>query len=575
MPYTNAHPALARAIAERGYAEPTPVQANVLAEGASGRDLLVSAQTGSGKTVAYGLAMAPTIVGTAEKFERASSPLALVIAPTRELALQVQRELQWLYAAAGGKVVSCVGGMDPREERRMLAGGAHIVVGTPGRLGDHLERGQIDMSSIRAVVLDEADEMLDLGFRDELELLLDSTPKTRRTLLFSATIPPGIATLAKKYQRDALRIETNSADEAHGDIDYRAVVIAPHDRERVVVNLLRYLDPRGALVFCRTREAVSHLHAHLQERGFGVVALSGELGQADRTRALQSLRDGRARVCVATDVAARGLDIPDLGLVLHADLPDSTASLQHRSGRTGRAGRRGTCAILVPYHSRRRVERLLASGNIKAQWSPPPTADEIRALDQKRLVEELIALTAEPAVDDLNAARELLAQRTPEQLAAGLVKLQRAQRPEPEELTSDTWPVRQPTGEPVRERPRTGLTVWFRMSVGRFGNADPRWIVPFICRRGHVTKADIGKIAILDRETRFEIDEQVAERFAAAATRPDQLDSDIEVELVGPDGAPPVEPRRRESRAAPRSGPRGAGGPPGARPPFRGRPERG
>jgi ATP-dependent RNA helicase DeaD len=540
MPYRNAHPALKRALEERGYAEPTPVQKAVLEADAAAKDLLVSAQTGSGKTVAYGLALAPTLLAGAPKFAAAAAPLGLVVAPTRELALQVQRELAWLFAAAGARVVSCVGGMDPREERRELSRGAHVVVGTPGRLCDHLERGQLDLSRLRAVVLDEADEMLDLGFREDIERLLDATPPSRRTLLFSATIPGEIASLARKYQKDALRIATNSAQEAHGDIEYRAVLVAPHDRERAVVNVLRYLDPRGALVFCATREGVAHLHGGLQERGFSVVALSGEMNQSERTRALQSLRDGRARVCVATDVAARGLDIPDLGLVLHADLPRTGEILQHRSGRTGRAGRQGTCALLVPYHCRRRAERMLAAANIRAKWTPAPSAEDVRELDKKRIVEEIVALAATPTDEDLAAAKALLASRTPEQLAAALVRVQRGLRPAPEEITVEP-PPRAPhprtapgAGRPSygRGRETPGESAWFRMSVGRFGNADPRWIVPFLCRRGHVTKAEIGKIVIRERETRFEIRSDVADRFAHAAAAPDSQDGDIRVERV-------------------------------------------
>ncbi|MBP2150541.1 superfamily II DNA/RNA helicase [Xanthobacter flavus] len=176
MPFLTTNPALARALAEREYDNPTPVQLAVLAPEASDRDLLVSAQTGSGKTVAYGLAMAGTLLGTEERFAFASVPQALVVAPTRELALQVQREFAWLYAETGSRIVSCVGGMDPRQEQRLLARGAHIVVGTPGRLRDHLERGRLDLSALRVAVLDEADEMLDLGFREDLEFILDATP---------------------------------------------------------------------------------------------------------------------------------------------------------------------------------------------------------------------------------------------------------------------------------------------------------------------------------------------------------------------------------------------------------------
>ena len=288
------------------------------------------------------------ILGGAERFERAAAPLALIVAPTRELALQVQRELAWLYQYADARVVSCVGGMDPRREQRELAAGAHIVVGTPGRLCDHLRRGRLDVSELKAVVLDEADEMLDLGFREDMEFILKTTPDTRRTLLFSATLPRGIVALAKQYQQQAFRVEVAGDEGGHADIEYRAIRIAAGDVEHAVVNVLRFFESPSALVFCNTRNAVRHLQATLLERGFSVVALSGELTQNERTQALQALRDGRARVCVATDVAARGIDLPNLDLVIHADMPNDAEVMQHRSGRTGRAGRKGVSVLLVP-----------------------------------------------------------------------------------------------------------------------------------------------------------------------------------------------------------------------------------
>nr|WP_046863967.1 DEAD/DEAH box helicase [Microvirga massiliensis] len=551
--FAGSHPSLQRALQERGFHEPTPVQAAVLRPDAEGRDLLVSAQTGSGKTVAYGLALASTLLDGAERFQRPAEPLALVIAPTRELALQVQRELIWLYGPAGARVASCVGGMDIRREARALADGCHLVVGTPGRLRDHLERGRLDVTQLKAVVLDEADEMLDLGFREDLEFILDATPPERRTLLFSATIPREIASLARRFQRNALRIDTIDQSQPHGDIEYRAVRIAPNEIEHAVVNLLRFFEVRGAMVFCHTREAVRHLHGSLLERGFDAVALSGELTQPERTRALQALRDGRARVCIATDVAARGIDLPDLGLVIHADLPSDRDTLLHRSGRTGRAGRKGVCVLLVPYTRRRRAEGLLAQAGIDAHWGPPPSADEIRIRDQERLGRELNAID-EGQEDDLAMAQALLDEHSAEEIAAALVRLYRAQLPAPEELfeadskAQDDRRGRRRSeedraGREKRETrgrdggaqrgPDVGNTVWFRMNVGRRNNADPRWILPVICRLGHVTRKDVGTIRIFDRDTKFEIAEHAAARFAASAARtPD--DEDIRIEPAAP-----------------------------------------
>ena len=566
MPFPPTHPALARALEQQGYAEPTPVQAAVLAA-PDDRDLLVSAQTGSGKTVAFGLALARGILGEAPRFDRPGAPVALVIAPTRELALQVSRELKWLYAQAGAIVVDCVGGMDPRAERRALQAGCHVVVGTPGRLRDHIERSALDLSALEVVVLDEADEMLDMGFREDLEEILDSAPEGRRTLLFSATIAKEIANLARRYQRDAQRIDTLRRDEAHGDIDYRAVRVAPGETEHAVVNLLRYFESPGALVFCNTREAVKRLHNGLRERGFAAVALSGEMTQKERSDALQSLRDGHARACVATDVAARGLDLPDLGLVIHAELPVNKAGLLHRSGRTGRAGRKGTSVLVVPYNKRRFAERLLDSASIEAGWSGPPLAEEIRAKDQQRLLDDPI-LTEVPSEDDLTLARRILADRSPEAVAAALIRLHRQRLPEPEDLFDDARetgqliPSAKPRGgtayDPMREG-RGGRThadggvgaEWFRMPIGRQNNADPKWLIPLICRLGHVTKKDIGQIRIFDRETKFEIVAEAEGRFRQAIKG--AAEGDIRIE---PAAAPPAADRPRGGpRPAPSRGP--------------------
>jgi ATP-dependent RNA helicase DeaD len=577
-------PPLARALAERNYDSATPVQTAVLADAAIGRDLLVSAQTGSGKTVAYGLAIAENLLGGAERFERAAAPLALIVAPTRELALQVHRELAWLYQYAGARVVSCVGGMDPRSEQRELAAGAHIVVGTPGRLCDHLRRGRLDVSGLKAVVLDEADEMLDLGFREDMEFILKTTPATRRTLLFSATLPRGIVALAKQYQQQAFRVEVAGDEGGHADIEYRAIRIAAADVEHAVVNVLRFFESPGALVFCNTRHAVRHLQATLSERGFSVVALSGELTQNERTQALQSLRDGRARVCVATDVAARGIDLPNLDLVIHSDLPNDAEVMQHRSGRTGRAGRKGVSILLVPPARKRRAELLLNLAGIDAVWGTAPTADEIRKLDQERMLKDTL-FAEETTPEDLVLARAMLAERSPEDIAAALARLYRARLPSPEDiLDAGQGGSRSrddrgrekggklPRGEdrdygprpkPGKSSPRHAMaegSVWFRAAIGRKKNAEARWLLPMICRRGGIDKHDIGAIRIMDTTTEFEISKAAAESFALKIKRPDKEDNiRIEALAEAPQGQAPQEkrsyPPRRESGTADR-GPR-------------------
>jgi len=559
------HPALATALARQGYDKLTPVQTSVLEGDAAESDLLVSAQTGSGKTVAFGLAIASTLLGEARRFERAGKPLGLIIAPTRELALQVQRELTWLYADAGIVTASCVGGMDMRTERRNLDHGAHLVVGTPGRLKDHIMRNSLDLSELRTVVLDEADEMLDMGFREDLEFILAATPEERRTLMFSATVPKAIAQLAKTYQRDAVRLSATSANERHADIDYQMVVAQSHERESAIINTLLYFDSLGAIVFCHTREAVKHLTTQLHERGFTVVALSGELSQSERTNALQSMRDGRARVCVATDVAARGIDLPNLDLVIHADVPSKPDTLLHRSGRTGRAGRKGVCVLIVPVRRYAAAERVLDMANVKATTRGAPTAAEIDAKNREQILQ---AAVSAPMPDEAEAefVAELLAHISPEQLAAAYLRQQYQSRPAPEDLTVTPLPARNgrprergsdaavftANNKPRREREGMSGSAWFTLSVGRNERADPKWLLPLICKAGNIKRDDVGSIKIGDRETRFEISAKQATEFAAQIARNGSGENGITIKSDhgGPsrDEVPSARPPRQDSK---------------------------
>jgi ATP-dependent RNA helicase DeaD len=389
------------------------------------------------------------------------------------------------------------------------------VVGTPGRLRDHLERGALDLSGLHVVVLDEADEMLDMGFREELEEILDATPEGRRTLLFSATIPRPIIAMARRYQKDALRIETIGEREAHADIAYKAVAVSPTDIEHVVVNLLRLHEAETAILFCATREAVRRLHASLTERGFHAVALSGEHSQAERNNALQSLRDKRARVCVATDVAARGIDLPSVSLVIHVELPRDAEALQHRSGRTGRAGRKGIAVLVVPFRRRRNVETMLRNARIEAEWMDPPVPEQIRAKDQERLL-EMLSVPVEVDEEDRQLAEQLVTQLPPEAIAAALIRSLRTDLPSPEDILVPGG--KEEHGQPG---PRAGFesSTWFRINAGRRHNADPRWLLPLICRYGHVGRNDIGAIRVAANESYFEVTQRAAPGFIKALRR--------------------------------------------------------
>lgn len=539
---------LAAALAAKGYASLTPVQEAVVASEAAGRDVLVSAQTGSGKTVAFGLAIAPEILAGADRLLYSDTPLGLVIAPTRELALQVARELSWLYGEAGAQIATCVGGMDFRTERRALERGAHLVVGTPGRLRDHIERGSLDLTGLRAAVLDEADEMLDLGFREDLEFILQSAPEDRRTLMFSATVPKAIAELAKTFQKDALRIQTAGESRQHVDIEYRALSVTTRDREHAIFNLLRFYEARTAIVFCKTRANVNHLLARMGNRGFQAVALSGELSQQERTHALQALRDGRARVCIATDVAARGIDLPGLELVVHADLPTNSETLLHRSGRTGRAGSKGVSALIVTPADFKKAQRLLQGARVVADWGKAPSADEVSARDDARLLEHP-ALTVE-SDDEAALARVLLDRFGAERVASAFIRLWREGRSAPEELSDIAPPPA--AGAAPRPRGEFGDSVWFSLSVGHTGRAEARWLLPKICETGGITKDAIGAIRVQQGETFVQIARGMADRFGAH----------VEIE-------PGLEMQRLPGEPVQERGPR-----PERAPRFEGRPER-
>ncbi len=533
---------LASALAAKGYETLTAVQQAVLADGVAGRDLLVSAQTGSGKTVAFGLAIAPEILNGADRLLYADRPMALVVAPTRELALQVKRELEWLYGPAGAQIASCVGGMDYRNEKRALDRGAHIVVGTPGRLRDHIERKSLDLSGLKAAILDEADEMLDLGFSEDLEFILGAAPEERRTLMFSATVPREIEKLAATFQRDALRIMAQGEARQHVDIEYRALSVASRDKEHAIFNLLRFYEARAAIVFCKTRANVSHLYARMANRGFQVVSISGELSQAERTHALQALRDGRARVCIATDVAARGIDLPGLELVVHFDLPSNSETLLHRSGRTGRAGRKGVSALIVPPAEAKKAQRLLAGAKVTADWGKAPGADEVQAREDLRVLEH--AFLADVPGEEADMAGELLGRYGPEQVAAAFVRLWREGRSAPEVL-SDALPPS--AAAAPRERGEFGASVWFRLSVGHTGRAEARWLLPKICEAGGITKDAIGAIRVKQDETFVQILETQVGRFGQVT----ELDVDLHMEKLV--GVPDTE--RADARPAPRKAP--------------------
>ncbi len=335
------------AIALAGYTDPTPVQARAVPEALAGRDLMVSSQTGSGKTAAF---MLPALQLLIEAHPVAGrGPRVLVLTPTRELSMQVTKAAE-AYGRKMKKVkmLSLVGGMPYPVQNRLLKAGVDILVATPGRLLDQMQSGRVDLSRLQLLVLDEADRMLDMGFKDDLEAIVKQTPETRQTLLFSATLEQNIVRLATAMLKDPVRIAIDSQQSKHENIEQRLHFADDMGhKNRLLDHLLRDAEMNQAIVFTATKRAADDLASNLNEKGFSVAALHGDMKQGARTRTLQNLRRGSVQVLVATDVAARGIDVQGISHVINYDLPRAAEDYVHRIGRTGRAGKNGIAISLA------------------------------------------------------------------------------------------------------------------------------------------------------------------------------------------------------------------------------------
>jgi ATP-dependent RNA helicase DeaD len=568
----NLHPALAQAITARGYAEALPVQAAVVQDQYKGRDLLVSSQTGSGKTLAFGMLLAQGLLPEQAMPPRGQGtrpPVGLVIAPTRELANQVRTELAWLFAKTHLRIAAFTGGSDIVRDIKQLRTGADLVVGTPGRLVDLLKRECLRLDAVTTVVLDEADEMLDMGFQEDLEILLGAAAARTRTLMFSATLPSDILAMAARYQKEALRVDVRpeKGNAAHDDIEYIAHLTAVGDHLPAVINVLRTNGNGRSIVFGTTREGVASLHEELVRRGFSAVVLSGDRAQHERNRALAALRSGEARVLVATNVAARGLDLPEVDLVIHADLPLNTEDLTHRSGRTGRAGRKGRSVVIANLAERRKAERLMSNARVKFTWTEVPSAAAITQAEQATFEAALIE-EVQAAGEGVPEARAVLARLCAsvdrEALLAALLKRELDRLPKGESLRSvhikeaQGTPDRFPTDGPRRSHDEFARdAVVFRINLGAQSKAEPGWLLPLICRRGGVTRRDVGAIRVGQRASEFEIAGNAVQDFTLSASLVDPRAPHVRIERVSAEARSmarrPAEPARRAAEPARRA----------------------
>jgi ATP-dependent RNA helicase DeaD len=412
-------PELSSALANKGYASLTDVQRAVLDPELGERDLRISSQTGSGKTLAIGFSVRKLVSADSRTSDGIARPHAVVVVPTRELAKQVEVELAWLFARSRVLVTSVTGGSSVRDEWRALARGPSVLVGTPGRLLDHLRRGAVDLGRAGAVVLDEADRMLDLGFRDDLESILEMAPATRRTHLVSATFPREVEALAARVQQAAAHVQGSPIGSANTDIDHIVHLVKPNERVAALVNLLLAAPDEQVLVFARTRADVTRVCEELDELGFAVDALSGEMEQAARHRALSAFKRGDVQVLVATDVAARGIDHRDIARVVQLEPPNDADTYTHRSGRTGRAGRKGKSSIMVQPAGFARLSAMLSRARVKPRFEPIPSAERIAAAQDERLLAEL---SGESQEDEAGSPRRPVVDERARRVAARLVQ---------------------------------------------------------------------------------------------------------------------------------------------------------
>ncbi len=575
-PFTAVPAPLAAAMRERGFTQLTKIQEAVLehcdtggegdtnGEGDAGEaktrgaNLRMSSETGSGKTIAIGLVLADALIPEPGARPKRAGPAAILITPTRELAMQVCAELTWLFAQVPGVAVEVVtGGIDIRGDRKRLARRPQILVATPGRLLDHIRAGAVDCRDVAHVVLDEADQMLDMGFRDELDAIVAELPPERRSHLVSATFPRAVKDLAKRFQGESVRLEGTRLGAANQDIETSAYLVSPHNLYAALVNLLLLAHGRRCLVFVQRRVDAAELSSKLAGDGFSALPLSGDLSQSQRTRTLEAFRHGIVNTLIATDVAARGIDVPDIATVIHADIPSDAANYTHRSGRTGRAGRKGASLLLVPHRAERRVRMLLRDAKVDATWSQVPSPKQVRKSLAKRLRREIHGrLTEGPAYDgpelepigeaELDYANKLLTDHDPQQLVATLLamaspKLPREPMgPAPAPARADGRQQRgergerRERGERVRGRnidPDVGF-VRFEINWGEFGGATPGRLLAHVCRRGGITSRSIGPVKIGRRSSQFAVAEDVADDFADKVAAPDKRDPKLHIRRI-------------------------------------------
>ncbi|MFP5504041.1 MAG: DEAD/DEAH box helicase [Candidatus Sericytochromatia bacterium] len=517
---------LISSLAQQGITEPTPVQVQAFSLVNEGHDLLVQSRTGTGKTLAFGL---PLLQRLAESKEAGR---ALVVLPTRELAIQVASVLERMGRPVGLKTAALFGGGSYSEQLRALNGGARIIVGTPGRLCDHLERGSLKLADCRALVLDEADEMLDMGFAEELDRILQAMPEDRQSLFFSATMAPEMQALARKALKNPKTLSVSSGLTTAPEIQHVAYELFREHRADALVNILHVERPDLAIVFCHTKAETEELAGRMQEEGIKAAFLNGDMAQAERTRTLNAFRRRQINLLVATDVAARGIDVKGITHVFNLGVPQNPETYVHRVGRTGRAGAAGQAITFVQPRDAARFRRMLQQAGVNIAMRQVPQAEDVRKRLRESFHEAMTTGVAANAGDGMRGlAEELLAYIEPMDLVATLLQRDRGARaileagldvPVPRNKPMESRREVEPRPKSDRERgPREGRKLSehhepgmtrIHLTVGKANKLAPGTLVKMVCGLSGLKGEAIGAIAIHAHFCFFDVKEKEADR---------------------------------------------------------------
>ena len=514
-----------RAVAEMGFEEMSPIQAAAIPVALSGKDMIGQAQTGTGKTAAFGIPLLQRVDPKDKSLQ------ALVLCPTRELAIQVAEEIRKLAKFMHGvKVLPIYGGQDINKQIRSLKGGVQVIIGTPGRVMDHMRRHTLKMGTVKMITLDEADEMLNMGFREDIETILKELPEERQTLLFSATMPQPIMELAEDYQKDAEIVRVVKKELTVPKIEQYYYEVRQKNKPEVLARLLDMYDPKRALVFCNTKKLVDELVEDLQLRGYFADGLHGDLKQQQRDRVMESFRSGKIDLLVATDVAARGIDVDDVEAVFNYDVPQDDEYYVHRIGRTGRAGRVGTSHTLVVGKEIYKLKDIMRYCKTKIHLRPVPSANDINAIRSEKLMKQVDELIAG---GELRTMTEIIEKHIEEsdctslEMAAALLKLAMG-----EFATETAFEAGLDMNEGEGKAARARLFV----NVGKRDRIRPGDIVGAIAGESGMPGQLVGSIEMYDNYTFVEVPADYADAVLEAMQNVKIRGRNIQIERANSSG---------------------------------------